>query len=74
MDTTDNGTHTAVRLSKIKRIQRLFGMKKKRPLQLVPISTEVSITLTYEMMVPLSTNSLGCYWNHYTTVASMTSS
>jgi hypothetical protein len=63
-----------MRLGKIKRIQRLFGTKKKRPLQLVLIGTEAIIALTYELMVPLSTNSLGCYWNHYTTVASMTSS
>jgi hypothetical protein len=74
MNTTDKGTHTAMRLGKIKRIQRLFRTKKKRPLQLVPISTEESIALTYELMVPLSTNSLGCYWNHYITVVAMTSS
>jgi len=74
MNTTHKGTHTATRLGKIKRIQRLFRAKKNRPLQLVPISTEESIALTYELMVPLSANSLGCYWNHYTTVVSTTSS
>jgi len=60
MNSTDKGTQTGVRLGKIKRIRRLFWTKK-RPLQLVPISTEASIVLTHELMVPLPTNSLGCY-------------
>jgi hypothetical protein len=61
MNIIDKGTHTGMRLGKNKRIQRLFWTKKKRPLQLVPISTEASITLTYELMGPLPTNFLGCY-------------
>jgi len=50
-----------MRLGKNKRIQRLFWTKKKRLLQLVPISTEASITLTFEMLGPLTTNFLRCY-------------
>jgi hypothetical protein len=45
MNTNDKGTHTIMRLGKIKRIPRLFWTKK-RLLKLAPISSEASNTLT----------------------------
>jgi hypothetical protein len=52
----------------MKQIQGLICVKEYTPLKIIPMSIEAGIPLTHQEMGPLH-NSLGCCWNHYTTVA-----
>jgi hypothetical protein len=48
--------------------QGFFWVKEYTPLKIIPRSIEPGIPLTHQQMGPLH-NSLGCCWNHNTTVA-----